>query len=174
MKRHVSHDHPLYAMFRDLVDRNVERHVESRPSEPVQSYLTELLLAFLHTDAIFAIRDESGSPIESVIEMAGEGDVRLKASSFEREREVHKHIGDYILFWSGIYPDFLNRLKTASIAEVTCDYTTVGRESYRLVSSFDHPPFDDEAPVFRKLSDGFDDYAFVLRRVGVEANLHIA
>jgi len=174
MKAPISRDHPLYLMFRELVQTNIQRHVESRDAEEVERYLTELLLEFLHTDAIFAIRDRTGQPIVSVIEMIGEGDVRLRADSFEREREVHKHVGDYILFWSGIYPDFLRHIKVASICDIACDYTRVGQESYRVVSSFAHGAFADEAPMFRKLSDGFADYSFVLGRVGREANLHIA
>ncbi len=174
MKSRISHDHPLYKMFRELVATNISRHVAANDAESVEVYLTDLLVEFLHTDSIFAIKDQSGKPLRSVIEMMGEGDVRLTANSFDREREVHKHIGDYIMFWGGIYPDFLRQMKVDSAVAIACDYTRVGQDSYRVVSSFAHPPYDDEAPLFRKLSDGFADYTFVLARVGAEANLHIA
>ena len=99
------------------------------------------------------------------IEMVAEGDIRLNADSFEREREVHKHIGDFILFWSGIYPEFLRHLKLHFGCDLICDYTRQGRESYYVVSTFDHAPYDREANTFRKLSSRFEEYTFCLRQV---------
>jgi hypothetical protein len=78
---------------------------------------------------------------------------------------VHKHIGDYILFWTGVNPDFLRRLRLDDGRDLVCDYTVQGRASYHVVSTFDHPPYTSEAPTFRKLSDGFDAFAAALGQV---------
>jgi hypothetical protein len=40
-----------------------------------------------------------------------------------------------------------------------------GKESYHVVSTFDIPPHDREAPTFRKLSREFEMYAYGLRSV---------
>jgi hypothetical protein len=106
--------------------------------------------------------------------MLAEGDVRLNADSFEREREVHKHIGDYILFWSGLNPHYLQRLKLDDGRELVCDYTRQGKQSYFVVSTFDYRPFDSEAPTFRKLSDGFEGLSAALRRVSRERPFNAA
>ena len=159
----VSRDHPLYKHFAGLVaDSLADRGLPTDPK--VDHYLTQLLVRFIHSDEVFALRKQ-GRPVESVIEMAAEGDVRLNADSFERERQVHRHIGDYILFWSGLYPDFLRRLKLGSGLDLVCDYTVQGRESYHIVSTFDYPPFGEEAPTFRVLSEGFPEYSLALADV---------
>ena len=161
-------------MFTDLVQSQVSRHIATTGHDDVAAYLTELLLEFVRTDSIFSIKDKTGKPLRSVFEMMAEGDIRLNAESFERERQVHKHIGDFILFWSGVYPDHLSKIKVHTMLDLVCDYSRQARESYHLVSTFDHEPYDDQAPTFRKLSEGFDDYRFILARVAQQANLHVA
>jgi hypothetical protein len=159
----VSSDHPLFALFSELVAGSLsERGIPADPG--VDSYLTKLLLRFMHSDEVFALK-RGGRPVESVIEMAAEGDVRLNAESFERERQVHQHIGDYILFWSGLYPDYLRRLRLSTGYDLVCDYSVQGRESYYIVSTFEHPPFGEEAPTFRVLSEGFPEYSLALADV---------
>jgi hypothetical protein len=165
MSDHSNHDHVLYQLFGDFVSEALYRHVSSTGQEDVATYLAELLAGFLHTDRIFGLRNKEGKQLVSIAEMVAEGDMRLGADSFDREREVHKHIGDFILFWSGIYPEFLKQLKLRMSGDLICDYVRQGQESYRLVSTFDHSPYDVEAPTFRKLSGGFEDYAFCLAAV---------
>lgn len=170
----ISPQHPLHAMFSDLVHNQVQMHVATVGHEDVQAYLAELLVAFVRTDRIFAIKDKAGRPLRSVFEMMAEADVRLNADSFERERQVHKHIGDFILFWSGVYPDHLRTIKIHSLQELALDYSRQARKSYEIVGSFDHKPFDVQAPTFKKLSQNFDAYQFVLNRVAEKANLLMA
>ena len=157
--------HPLFAHFRGLVADAVGATVRSPGEDDTVDYLAGLLVAFSRTDGVFAIRDAEGRRLTSVYEMLAEGDVRLNADSFDREREVHKHIGDYILFWSGINPDFLRRLRLDDGRDLVCDYTVQGRASYHVVSTFEHPPYSSEAPTFRKLSDGFDGFTAALSEV---------
>jgi hypothetical protein len=159
----VSPQHPLYGLFAELVAGALERR-KLPTDEGVDQYLTRLLVRFIHSDEVFAVK-RGGRPVESVIEMAAEGDVRFNADSFERERQVHRHIGDYILFWSGVYPDFLRRLRFDTGLDLVCDYSSQGRESYWIVSTFDYPPYEGEAPRFRLLSEGFEGYSLALADV---------
>jgi hypothetical protein len=121
--------------------------------EQIETYLGQMLVEFLHFDGIYKLRDESGRPIKAVTEMVAEGDVRLKASSFDREREVHKHVGDFLLFWSGMFPE---QLQTLPAPDRVIDCEKQGAYSYYVVSTFDHGRYADEAPVFRKLSEEFE------------------
>jgi hypothetical protein len=159
----VDPGHPLYGLFTELVGESLaERHLPADPG--VDAYLVDLLVRFLHSDQVFAVQRE-GRPVLSVIELTAEADVRLNAASFERERQVHRHIGDTILFWGSLYPDFLRRLKLGEGFDVVCDYSSQGRESYYIVSTFDYPPFGEEAPTFKRLSEGFADYSIALSDV---------
>lgn len=137
-----------------------------RGCEPdITNYLVNLLVGFIHTDRLFSIKNADGAPIDSVAQMVVEGDIRQNADSFEREREVHRHIGDFILFWSALYPEFLRQLRLRHGADLITDFPRQAKESYRLVSTFDHAPFDQEAPTYRKLSNHFDEYSYCLKRV---------
>lgn len=156
---------PLYLLFRELVQDSLAKEAPGRAMDDVEAYVTDLLFQFLRTDRVYAIKDQAGRGLTSVYEMLAEGDVRLNADTFEREREVHKHIGDYILFWSGVNPDYLRRLKLDNGRDLVCDYSLQGRQSYHVVSTFDYRPYDQEAPTFRKMSDGFDDLAAALGRI---------
>ena len=67
------------------------------------------LTGFIHTDMLYRIRDAAGKPLDDIADMLAEGDVRLNASTFSREFQVHKHIGDYTLFMLGMFPMALAR-----------------------------------------------------------------
>jgi hypothetical protein len=62
----------------------------------------------------------------------------LQGRSFEREREVRKHIGDYTLFLTGIFPEYVARLPRRGLRlDSMIDYVQAGKESYRIVAAFD-------------------------------------
>lgn len=163
MNRHIDPEHPLNRLFAELVHDAMGTAVSGAPQADVELYLTNLLVNFIHTDEIFRLRDRSGRRLASVSDMILEGDVLLEADSFEREREVHKHIGDFILFWSGVYPGFLQQLRFRIGNDWIVDYLQQGKTSYHVVSTFDHQPYSDEAATFRKLSQDFEAYSNCLR-----------
>lgn len=158
MKKDISGDHPLRSYFSDTLHESLTAQLGLTGSEDVEAYLTGMLIEFLNFDGIYAIRDLEGRPVQTVVEMLAEGDVRQNADSFDREREVHRHIGDYLLFWSGLFPEFLYRLKSRHHGDLLVDVIKQGQFSYHVVSTFDHGRYADEAPVFKKLSNEFDVY----------------
>jgi len=133
--------------------------------EEVNDYLVQMLVRFLHNDGIFSIRNAMGRRVESVAEMVAEGDVRVNADSFEREREVHKHIGDFLLFWSGVFPEFLQYVKAPTSRDAILNVVEQGRFSYQVAGSFEYPPHEQEAATFKKLSAHFVEYQYGLRLV---------
>lgn len=165
--------HPLYSLFQELIHDSMAEELGRSDEAVVELYLTQLLVEFLHTDKIFCVRDRFGRRLVTVSDMMGEADVLLNADSFERERQVHKHIGDFILFWSGVYPEFLRQLKLQLGSDLTFDYLKQGRESYYVVSTFEHAPYNLEAPVFRQLSEDFEAYSACLRFVRHHLPLHV-
>jgi hypothetical protein len=167
----ISDDHPLALLLRDLIHKAVVTHVASRGLEDTERYLTNLLLEFLHADRFSAITDSGGRPLQTLAELLMEGDVTELADSFERERQVHKHLGDLILFGLGVYPELVRKLSVAGPAVIPIRPVDQGRESYGIVSAFDHDPWAQEAETFRKLSEGFEDFTWVLRSVGSQSGL---
>jgi hypothetical protein len=155
MRRDVSGDHPIRRFFAEALHDSLRVQLGLR-HEDVEEYLCEMLMHFLHHDGIYAIRDANGQRIGSVAEMVVEGDVRMNADSFEREREVHKHIGDFLLFWSGVFPEFLRELQSGK--DALLNPIDQGRLSYYVASTFDYGDYAREAPVLRTLSGEFETY----------------
>ena len=163
-----SNTHPMQRFFQEALQDSLENKLELPPSsKPVQLYLAEMLVRLMHQDAIYSIRDAEGNPVRSVGEMVLEGDIRFRANSFKREREVHRHIGDLMLFWSGIFPEAIKCFLTG--VDSRLDPTYQGRSSYEIAGSFDHDPFQSEAPILRELSTNFEAYQYGLSLV--RANL---
>jgi hypothetical protein len=86
---------------------------------------------------LYRLRDLNGRPLQEVAEMLYYADVRLGAQSFYQERKVHRHIGDFTLFWTGVFPEALPKLRASLRKDHLIDYVKQGKESYRLVSLFD-------------------------------------
>jgi len=151
----VSAGHPLRELFQAMVEHTFQRDLGLR--EPaLAGYVGNILVDFVHRDQIYRLRNAAGRPIEEVAEMLAHGDVQLEASSFEQERAVHKHIGDFTLFWTGVYPEMLRFARAATRKDHLIDYVQQGRKSYGLASTFTYPPHDQEAPILKRLSDDFE------------------
>ena len=88
------------------------------------------------------------------------------ALSFDRERAVRKHIGDYTLFLAGLFPEYVASLPRSGLRlDAFVDYLKAGKESYRIVSFFDQFEYRNEAPLFRRLSDQFECCVYGLNLV---------
>jgi hypothetical protein len=127
---------------------------------PLTDYLSELLVRFLRQEAIFKVRTATGKPAQNVLEMLAEAGRRIG----EARREVHRHIGDFALFWAGLYPEAL-RGKKAAGDEVFHQYCYHGKLSYRIASTIEA---DEDAPsgdVLQRLSEEFELCAYGLREV---------
>lgn len=151
----ISAGHPLRDLFQALVDRTFEAQLGVHEPQ-LTAYVGNILVDFVHRDHVFRVRDGQGRRLEEVAEMMVQGDVQLEATSFERERAVHKHIGDFTLFWTGVYPEMLRYLRAGTRKDHLIDYVAQGRKSYSLASTFTHPPHEQEAPVLKRLSEEFE------------------
>ncbi len=158
MPAEVPKGHPLTRLFASLTERNFAGNL-GWPDAEVIGYLTGVLTDFVHVDQLFKIRTAQGRRVEEVAEMLTEGDLLHRARSVEREREVHRHIGDYTLFMTGIFPEFLHRLKRPRAVlspDALLDFVRVGKRSYHIVSEFGYGPYAESASLFRKLSENFE------------------
>jgi hypothetical protein len=154
----------LRALFEELVRNAFLRQIGYHDSEVV-SYLSALLTEFTRTEQLYKIKSASGRRLEDVGEMLIESNPLLEAGSFVREREVRKHIGDYTLFFTGLFPEHLKRPRQSLRLDYFVDYMKAGKESYQIVSKFDQFEFRRVAPLFRRLADNFELLAYGLNRV---------
>lgn len=156
--------HPLRRLFAELVRKTFYSELHHYDSE-MAGYLTELLVDFTHVNRLYQIRDATGRRLEDVGEMLIESDPLSAAASFDREREVRKHIGDYTLFFTGLFPEYLKRRRRSLSLDYFVDYVKAGKESYEVVSKFDQFEFGRVAPLFRRLADNFELCVYGLNQV---------
>ena len=151
-------NHPLRRFFTALTYQKFSVNL-GWEDIPVADYIANLLVEFTHVDNLFRIRGQEGRRLEEVGEMLLEADVLLNAGSYEREREVHRHIGDFTLFMVSIFPEYLKRIKSRRLihhSDFLIDYVKVGRQSYQNVSDFELDQSRQSLLVFRRLAENFE------------------
>jgi len=153
----ISSAHPLRKLFDELV-RHRFSGAALHDTELV-AYVGGVLTEFTHADRLYQIHNVAGRRLDEVAEMLVESNPILDASSFDREREVRKHIGDFTLFFAGFFPEAVASLPRVHPLSVDAfvDYVAAGKESYAVVAAFNLFEYRDEAPLFRRLSDRFED-----------------
>ncbi|MGA2675024.1 MAG: hypothetical protein ABSE99_17555 [Terracidiphilus sp.] len=159
--------HPLEPFFHQAVRNSYEGKLGLHDPD-VTDYVARLLCEFTEADKLYKVRNQAGRPIEKLTEMMLAADpVHGTAPSFDAERAVRKHIGDYALFVAGMYPEAMDsgrRRHRPSLGELI----HAGKESYFIVSQFNLCEYEQEAPLFARLSDGFERYLLGLTLVREE------
>ena len=162
----IPESHPLRVFFQERVQEHFEQEIGLRDNE-LQAYVANMLTDFCECEQVYKIRDAAGRPLHDVGEMLLESDpIFGPAPSFDRERQVRKHIGDYTLFFTGMFPEAINhfRLRRQRL-ENFVDFIRAGKESYYIVSQFDVWEYAKAAPIFAKLSDKFEECVYGLNQV---------
>ena len=162
----IPESHPLQQLFQDLVGRHYAEEIGIRDPQIV-AYVSHLLAEFCDTEQLFKIRNGFNRALSDVGEMLLEADpVYGPAPSFDRERQVRKHIGDYALFFAGMFPESINhfRLRRQRL-ENFVDWVKAGKESYYIVSKFEHFEYAKVAPLFASLSKNFEECVYGLNMV---------
>jgi len=158
--------HPLQELFQDLVGRHYAEEIGIRDPQII-AYVSHLLAEFCEADQVFKVRTAEDRPLADVGEMLLESDpVYGPAPSFDRERQVRKHIGDYTLFFAGMFPESINHLRLRrQRLENFVEWIKAGKESYYIVSKSEHFEYAKVAPLFAMLSKNFEGCVYGLNMV---------
>lgn len=150
----ISRDHPLRRLFTGLVENAF--CTEVGVCDPgLTEYLTELLVDFTHVDRLHAIRNARGKRLDQIAAMLAVLADDCPTDAIERDRVMYRGIGDFTLFWAGVYPEQLKRAGHRP-SDVLLDYVTQGKQSYAIVAQL---VGEDDAPppsLFRHLSEDFE------------------
>src|ERR1700682_2871149 len=162
----IPESHPLQHLFEDLVGRHYAEEIGLRDPQLI-AYVSHLLSEFCEADQLFKVRDAAERPLADVGDMLLESDpVYGRAPSFDRERQVRKHIGDFTLFFTGMFPESVNHLRLRRHRmESFIDWMKAGKESYYIVSKFEHFEYAKVAPLFATLSKNFEGCVYGLNMV---------
>jgi chlorite dismutase len=155
-------DHPLRRLFAGLTEQTFMTTLGVADA-PLIDYLSGMLSRFIHVDVIYRLRDGKGRRLEEVADMMLEA--QALPPQGRTRREIYRHIGDVTLFWTGVYPEALDRLRSALRKDHFLDYCEQGKRSYYIASTFEEAPYRAEAPVLRRLSAEFELCAYGLSQV---------
>lgn len=151
----VSESHPLRRWFAALVEDCFQQEL-GLADVRVLDYLAELLTAFIDMRRIQVPNEEDGREIEDLAGMLCAAELGPGANDLERRRRYHRHIGDYTLFWAGIYPENLRRQQRHGGRDRLLDYCTQGKRSYGIASELSDDATIPQAEVLYTLSEQFE------------------
>lgn len=154
-----SNNTPVHRYFIGLAENTFQTQL-GVVDPPMVDYVSDLLIRFIRSDVVHRMRSITGKPLMSVPEMVNEASERLG----DAKREIHQHIGDFTLFWAGVYPEALRGEGEDSVQYEA--YRSHGIRSYRIASSIE--ACDEKAPparVLERLSDRFDLCCYGLREI---------
>jgi hypothetical protein len=143
--------------LRRLFDGLVEQifMVELGLCDPgLTEYLGDMLADFVHVDRIYRLRTVDNTVIRELSQMEAAANLGRDLDDTRRRRLINKYIGDFTLFWTGVYPEHLrprpglaNRLET---------YLQQGKRSYGIASELTRPYERPPARVLHQLSEQFE------------------
>jgi hypothetical protein len=128
---------------------------------PLVDYVSDLLVRFVRSDNIFSVRTPTGRRLDKVADMLVEAEQR----EGEARRQIHRHIGDFTLFWSGVYPEVAERLRSKDRKDALIDYPRQGKRAYLIASTI--PVEKEIAPsaVLHQLGEQFELCVYGLSEV---------
>jgi hypothetical protein len=132
------------------------------PDEPLVDYVSDLIIRFVRFDQIHRVRNLAGRPVQEVADMMSEAEQRIGLA----RRDVHRHIGDVTLFWTGVYPEALPRLRDVAKKDFLIDYTQQGKRAYYIASKIETDRREDApADLLARMSANFEMCAYALGEI---------
>jgi hypothetical protein len=123
----------------------------------VANYVADVLTEFARADNLYRIRGQRGRKVDSVVEMlAATTDEPADQGALLNERSRRKYVGDYALFMSGIFRNYITRKGCLNY------YIKEGSRSYWTVSELDVSLYRDGFIFFQELSKKFEYYSGAL------------
>ena len=148
----IPESNPLQRFFKEVVERNYGE-VGVRSSE-VHDYVANLLTEFCEAETLYKIKNADGRPLCDVGEMfwspiRSMGPRRLLIVSARCASTLATtRCSSPACFPQGLNQYRLRRTRMESLI----DFVKAGKESYYIVSKFEHFEYAKVAPLFRKMS----------------------
>lgn len=125
---------------------------------PLLDYLSDLLSRYCRLEQVFPVRDVEGRRLTRLSDMLRESQAR----EGEARVNIHRQIGDFTLFWGGVFPEALKVLQGHDQVDHLLDYRTYGKKAYAAAARFkDDFPHDSNArsvdgSVLNRLAEEYD------------------
>jgi hypothetical protein len=127
---------------------------------PMVDYIAELLVRFVRSDELYPVRSPRGQRLTLVTDMLAEAQHR----EGQARRQVHCHIGDYTLFWTGVYPEVVDAMRRGG-KDAFIDYRQQGKRAYWIASTIPVEQETAPADILKRLSEQFELCVYGLSEV---------
>ena len=151
----LSPDHPLRRMFSGSVQHALFVDVGICDTQ-LADYLAEMLSSLIHMEEIYPFRDATGRKLVKLAEWLTDTQLQMSLSKKQRQRIIHKHIGDFTLFWTGLFPEGLRRLEHVGAGDRLSDFLQQGKRSYAVASELSANNDEPPAGILQRLSEQFE------------------
>ena len=128
----IRDDHALRQLFAGLVEHTFCSEV-GMCNPKLTDYVAGLLVDFTHIDRLNAVRNAQGKRLDQIATMLAIATEDMPASPSDRDKKMYRQIGDYTLFWAGLYPEQIRRARKQR-SDVLLDYVNQGKRSYAIAS----------------------------------------
>lgn len=119
---------------------------------PLIDYVATLLTRFMASDDIYSVRGVRGERLTQVADMLAEAEARVGFA----KRQLHRHIGDFTLFWTGVFPEVADRLRHVGGKDALLNYRELGKHSYATASRIKVDREKAPSEVLERLSTEFE------------------
>ncbi len=130
---------------------------------PLIDYLSGLLVRSVRTDQVQPVAAPHGQAVKELGRLLSEADRRTGIA----RRRIFRHVGDFALFWAGLFPEHLRSAHSDADIDLFGEYCLHGKHAYLVASSIrtaepeDAPPAD----LLERLGLAFEMCAYGLREV---------
>lgn len=152
----IAQNHPLHKLFKGLVENAF--YAKLGLCDPdLADYIAELLVKFTHVDRLYVLRGADGKRLDQIADMLTTLTCGTDGVPGEQELLVHRHIGDFALFWSGLYPERLQRRRRGlPLGDWLVDYVAQGKRSYAIASRLADDTTSPPSSLLERLSAEFE------------------
>ena len=150
-KKGIPRDHPPCHLLRHLTASSFD--MVGLKDQGIVAYVSDILVDFTHVANVYRLRDGAGQEIKKSLSVLMEAEEMADLNP----REVRRHIGDYCLFFTCLYPDSLEREQRLGGARF---FVSQGKKAYHKASEMDalappcSPSFESSRMSLRTVSGG--------------------
>ena len=119
------------------------------------AHLSGMLADFVHIDQIYRMRGVDGSVIQDVSRLHAKADLGSCVDQVSRERIISRYVGDFSLFWVGLYPETLRPRRQCGIDRLG-EYILQGRRGYEVAGRLSQAEDVPSANLLLDLSEQFE------------------
>lgn len=145
---------PLRRLFAGFIEQVFQVQI-GLCDTALTDYLGELLTDFVHVERIQRLKLVDSDIIREASRLEAEAVLRDQANPSRRRRLINKFVGDYTLFWTGVYPEQLRPRQQGGVDRLDA-YLVQGRRSYGIASELTGPEDLPPGAVLRALSENFE------------------